>query len=168
MERRSALAKASASRGRRVWSTTRPPYASSNAGRSAEGVDPRAIHSPATLAFLGDGVWELYARKLHLHPAKRTATYVRVVQDAVRAESQAAWAEKLSREGCLTELEMRVMRWGRNGVGKVPERLRERGNVYAQATGLEALVGYLYLHSPERLVEVLRCCELVHVQDEVA
>lgn len=120
------------------------------------------------MAFLGDGVWELYARKLHLHPAKRTATYVRVVQDAVRAESQAAWAEKLSREGCLTELEMRVMRWGRNGVGKVPERLRERGNVYAQATGLEALVGYLYLHSPERLVEVLRCCELVHVQDEVA
>lgn len=131
-----------------------------------EAADPRAIHSPATLAFLGDGVWELHARERHLNPAKRTSNYVQAVQDAVRAESQAACAEKLAREGCLTDVEMRVMRWGRNGVGKVPERLRDRGNVYAQATGLEALVGYLYLRSPERLAEVLRCCQLVDVAEK--
>lgn len=100
-------------------------------------------------------------------PPTRTNTYVKRVRDDVRAEAQAMFAERLLCEALLTEEEERVMRWGRNGVGNVPERLRNRGKVYAQATGLEALVGYLYLTSPERLEEVMRCCGLVEARGEM-
>lgn len=76
--------------------------------------------------------------------------YHQCVVDQVRAERQAAWLEAIA--PILTELELTIVRRGRNSVTKVPKRL-EHG-IYRHATGFEALIGYLYLTDRERLTEI--------------
>lgn len=48
----------------------------------------RQRHSVAGLAFLGDAVWELYARRAAFAPPKRHAAYVAAVKRRVTAEAQ--------------------------------------------------------------------------------
>jgi 23S rRNA maturation mini-RNase III len=46
----------------------------------------------------------------------------------------------------------------------VPKRLRSDPNsktVYAKATALECLIGYLYLTDPDRLAEVMELLDMV-------
>ncbi len=107
--------------------------------------------SPAALAYLGDGVYELYIRHHHLFPPKRLETYHQQVVAQVRAESQAQHLQTL--EPHLTDLEREMLRRGRNAAAGRPRRLDAA--VYQQATSLEALIGYLYLTDPQRLIELL-------------
>ncbi|MDD3781948.1 MAG: ribonuclease III domain-containing protein [Limnochordia bacterium] len=108
--------------------------------------------SPLTLAYVGDAVFELYIRtKLVAYPAKvhdlhRSA--VKYVQAAKQAEIIHAWEPE------LTDEEREVVRRGRNAKGGVP---RKSGAVeYRLSTGMEALLGYLYLSGQEdRLRELL-------------
>lgn len=103
--------------------------------------------SPTALAYLGDAVYELYIRTRYLLPVKRIADYHQQVVSEVRAETQAKHLQALQPH--LTELEKEIVRRGRNAVTKIPRRLSP--DIYQQATGLEALFGYLYLEHPQRL-----------------
>lgn len=100
--------------------------------------------SPLTLAFLGDGVYELFVREYLVSkgscPVKKL--HSRAVE-LVRCEAQAkALSESLW--PLLTEEERAVAMRGRNAhVGHVPKNA-EVGDYHA-ATALEALFGYLYL-----------------------
>lgn len=109
--------------------------------------------SPLALAFLGDAVWEIYARNhcLNLgihrpHELQRQAT---------RYVSAVAQADALRLlEPVLTEAERDVIRRGRN-----QKTSHTRRNVdvvvYRLATGFEALIGYLYATGErERLDEL--------------
>lgn len=106
--------------------------------------------SPIALAYIGDAVFELYVRTKFLMPPKRMATYHSQVVNQVRAESQAIHLASLLPD--LTDAEKEILRRGRNACVTKPRRLKR--HTYQQATGLEALIGYLHLTNPERLAEL--------------
>ena len=105
--------------------------------------------SPAALAYLGDGVYELYVRSRYLIP-QRAQNYHRQVVAQVRAESQALQLARIL--PYLNPKELDLVRRGRNAVKKCPKRLSPE--VYQQATSLETLIGYLYLQNISRLMEL--------------
>ncbi len=107
--------------------------------------------SPASLAYVGDAVYELYVRQAYLFPPKRLHLYHQSVVAQVRAETQASQLQVL--EPFLTHDERETVRRGRNAACRFPKRLDPQ--IYQQATSLETLVGYLYLTDPERLSELL-------------
>ena len=101
-------------------------------------VDTRAL-SPITLAFVGDGVYELMVREFLAAQANRPANALhRQAVSMVRAEAQAAAYEKIA--PMLTEAEQAVFKRGRNA------HTARNSDDYHRATGLEALFGYLYLN----------------------
>lgn len=106
--------------------------------------------SPIALAYLGDAVFELYVRTQFLLPPKRMANYHSQVVTQVRAESQAIHLASLLPN--LTDAEKEILRRGRNACVTKPRRLDRQ--TYQQATGLEALIGYLHLTNPQRLQEL--------------
>ena len=114
--------------------------------------------SPATLAYLGDAVYELFVRHCCLLPPSQLNRYHQRVVSHVRAEAQAAYATMLRPH--LTPLELTVFNQGRNAASTGPKRISPA--IYQQATGLEALIGYLYLTNPQRLQDLLHRLELNH------
>lgn len=107
--------------------------------------------SPALLAYIGDAVYELHIRSWLLVPPKRIRDYHRAVVAWVRAESQAALLDCW--QPLLTEAERDLVRRGRNATSRSPRRLSPA--VYQRATGLETLIGYLFLKDPARLAVLL-------------
>ena len=108
-----------------------------------------------TLAFIGDAVYELFVRRMLVEAGGHDPEKLHI--EAVkygRAESQ-AYAIKRLMEGFLSEEEIELVKKARNH--KMPNRSRSAGMVeYKLATGLEALIGSLYLAGNEsRLGEVM-------------
>ncbi len=68
--------------------------------------------SPASLAYLGDGVYELYLRSYYLFPAKRIVDYHQQVVTQVKAETQAQHLRSIL--PYLTEKEKEILKKGRN------------------------------------------------------
>lgn len=100
-------------------------------------VDIRAL-SPLTLAFVGDGVYELMVRETLVSLANRpNGELHRLSVSMVRAEAQSAAMDIIL--PLLSKEETAVFRRGRNA------HTQRAGGDYHRATGLEALFGYLYL-----------------------
>ncbi len=112
--------------------------------------------SPATLAYIGDAVYELYIRTYYLWPPKKLTNYHQQVVAHVRAEQQAAHLCKLQPH--LTPDEQDLVRRGRNAAIGKPRRLSPE--IYQHASSLETLIGYLYLQDPQRLSQLLEKLEL--------
>ncbi|NET01320.1 MAG: ribonuclease III [Sphaerospermopsis sp. SIO1G2] len=108
--------------------------------------------SPSALAYLGDAIYELYVRMFFLWPKQRPEIYHRLVVAQVRAETQALHLRSLTPH--LRSYELDMIRRGRNAATGRPKRLNPE--IYQQATGLETLVGYLYLTDYPRLQELLQ------------
>lgn len=107
-----------------------------------------------TLAYIGDGVYELYVRRNILNKEGIKAHNLhRQAIKRVNASAQAHLLMELKDQ--LTEQEQAVARRGRNAKsGQVPKN----ANVgeYRLATGLEALIGYLFLKGQwDRIEELL-------------
>jgi len=103
--------------------------------------DPSHL-APLSLAYIGDGVFELYVRQYLLNPeAKNTKMHNKSVA-LVNAPAQAGYYKKL--EPYLTETELEIAKRGRNA----KSRMNKSSSVtqYHLSTGFEALVGYLYLN----------------------
>lgn len=112
---------------------------------------PASALGPLQLAWLGDAVWELHQRLERCRTPARARDLHRQVVDEVRADSQARLLGQL--EDWLTPAEADLVRRARNRAGRGP-----RGSdpaTYARATGFEALLGWLFLHDPPRLVVLL-------------
>lgn len=107
--------------------------------------------SPVSFAYIGDAVYELYIRTNFLLPPKKISDYHHKVVEKVRAEAQAVYLQNLY--PLLTEIEQNWVRRGRNSVNKSPRRLSLQ--TYQQATGLETLLGYLYICDRSRLEYLL-------------
>ena len=108
-----------------------------------------------TLAFIGDAVYELFVRKMLVEAGENDPEKLHIeAVEYVRAESQAYAITKLM-EGFLSEDEVELVKKARNH--KMANRSRSAGMVdYKLATGLEALVGSLYMNGNEaRLLEVV-------------
>ncbi|MDI9470761.1 MAG: ribonuclease III domain-containing protein [Bacillota bacterium] len=107
----------------------------------------------STLAWIGDAVYELYARTRVLGDGRLQSG--RLHQAAVRYSSavhQAAAVEKLL--PLLTEEESGIFRRGRNHAPSSSPR-NAPPQAYRLASGLEALVGYLYLADRRARLEEL-------------
>lgn len=109
---------------------------------SCKEVDIRT-YSPLTLAFIGDCVYDLIIRTMIVGKGNRTASELhKKTSSYVKASAQAFMIEAIWQE--LTEEEQAVYRRGRNAKSYTTAKNATVGD-YRKATGLEALVGYLYL-----------------------
>lgn len=111
-------------------------------------------YSPLALAYIGDGVYEIFIRTYVMNKGNRSVNKMhKASRDLVRASSQAKLYFLI--EGMLTEEEDAVLRRGRNAKSvSIPKN----GNVteYRHATGLEALIGYLYIEGKvDRIKELI-------------
>ncbi|MEM1308804.1 MAG: ribonuclease III domain-containing protein [Cyanobacteria bacterium P01_H01_bin.153] len=113
--------------------------------------------SPLALAYVGDAVYELFVRTQLLMPPRQIRTFHREVVDQVRAERQAYYVDCLKLH--LTDAEADILRRARNAASR--RRVRASLHDYRQATALEALLGYLYLTNPARLMELLALLPMV-------
>ncbi len=101
--------------------------------------------SPLSLAFVGDAVLELLVRQqlvshTRLQPGRLHATAVRYV--SARAQSR----ELALLEPLLTEEEANVFRRGKNA-SKATVAKHATPEEYRASTGLECLLGWLYLQN---------------------
>jgi ribonuclease-3 family protein len=113
--------------------------------------------NPVQLAFIGDAVYELYARTLYVWPPKKAQAQRSAAVEMVRAESQSRLLRRLL--ACswqITPFERGLLRKGRNAAGRGPARLAS--GAYGEASGFETLLGYLYLTDRTRLEELLFVC----------
>lgn len=133
------------------WSAARSPARELTWQFAVRNLPAAAQLSPGLLAYIGDAVFELYVRTQLLTPPKRIGDYHAAVVARVRAESQAAYLQQLQAQ--LTATEKEIVRRGRNAASRVPRRLSPA--IYQQATGLEALIGYLFLSDSQRLSVLL-------------
>ena len=112
-----------------------------------------AEYSPLVLAYIGDAVYEVYIRSLlvsrgsfPVHQLHKAAT------GYVKAEAQSKAVQVLVPE--LSEEELRIYKRGRNAKpGTVAKHAEVKD--YHQATGFEALIGYLYLQKNDKRLEEL-------------
>ena len=103
------------------------------------------------LAWLGDAVWELHQRLRNCsRPAKSKDLHKSVVQE-VKASSQAEALNDL--EPFLSDIERDLVRKARNRSGRGPKNVNPAA--YAKATGIESIIGWLFLKNPSRLAELL-------------
>ena len=117
-----------------------------------EGQTPQSL-SPLTLAFVGDGVYELLVRTWLCAHGKATGKGLhRATVALVCAPKQAELAQRIL--PLLTEEEQAVFRRGRNAnVHSIPAHASRAQ--YQQATALEALLGWLHLSGRHDRVEQL-------------
>jgi ribonuclease-3 family protein len=105
------------------------------------------------LAYIGDAVFELFIRLRICGQGKLTSANMHEsAVHHVNAHAQSVYAKHILPE--LTDEELRIFKRGRNAkVHSVPKNadLSE----YHAATGLEALIGYLYLRGDSERLEKL-------------
>lgn len=115
-------------------------------------MDKKAVKqlSGLTLAYLGDAAWEIQVRT-HLvasgltrpHDLHERATHF------VSAKAQAKLVKYLLDSQALTETEISIFKRGRNSQSHSSAKNADIHS-YRLATGLEALMGYLYLVGTDR------------------
>lgn len=110
--------------------------------------------SPVTLAFVGDAVYTLFVREnLVFLKDEKGDVLNRKASEMVCATAQADFADKLIPE--LTEDELYVYKRGRNAK-KATHAKHADVHDYVKSTGLEALIGYLYLSGQlKRLADLM-------------
>ena len=100
-------------------------------------------YSPLTLAYIGDGVYELIIRTILVKKGNCPVNRLhKKASSLVKAGAQSAIMEVIEKE--LTEEELSVYRRGRNAHSPTMAKHATMAD-YRRATGFEALMGYLYL-----------------------
>ncbi|MCC8139334.1 MAG: ribonuclease III [Lachnospiraceae bacterium] len=112
-------------------------------------------YSPATLAYIGDAIYDLIIRTILVERGNRSANSLHKEASAyVKASAQSALADALMDE--LSEEEQQYFRRGRNAH---PASMAKNASMhdYRRATGFEALMGYLYLTGQmTRMIDLIR------------
>ncbi len=109
--------------------------------------------SPLVLAYIGDSVYELYARcHASTHGAGNNNKLHKDTVHYVSAQAQANSIRKLMGE--LTEEEEDYFRRGKNSNPHAVSKNASHVD-YLYATGFEALIGFLFLDNQEQRMEYL-------------
>ena len=108
-------------------------------------------YSPLTLAYIGDGIFDIVIRSVVVGKGNTKASQLhKHTSSIVKAHTQAVMIEAL--EPHLTKEDRR----GRNAKSPTMAKNATMAD-YRKATGLEALMGYLYLSDDfERVVELTK------------
>lgn len=110
-----------------------------------------ALPGSLELAYLGDTIYDLYVRS---HLVEKGGRVGKMHRQAIRLVCAHAQAEALTRiQDDLTEEEANVVRRARN-VHQSPPKNADPAD-YQKATGLEALIGYLYAAGREERLGML-------------
>ncbi|MBQ8550527.1 MAG: ribonuclease III [Clostridia bacterium] len=108
--------------------------------------------NPATLAFMGDGVYGLLVRQKLCEISRPSGELHSLSVKLVNATAQAKSFKVI--EPLLSERELSVFKRGRNAHTSTTPKNSTNGE-YHTATGLEALFGFLYLDGQtERMNEL--------------
>lgn len=112
-------------------------------------------YSPLTLAYIGDAVYDLIFRTIVVGKGNMQVNKLnRQTVQYVKAPAQARLVKCIWNE--LTEEELTVYKRGRNAK---PHSMAKNATMdeYKSATGLEALVGFLYLENRmDRVLELIQ------------
>lgn len=106
------------------------------------------------MAYLGDAVYELHVREYLID--KGVAKVKELQQESLKyvsAKSQRRILEKLLDDNFLTEDEITLVNRGRNASSHASKTTDIV--TYKKATGLECLIGNLYINNKERCNEIL-------------
>lgn len=112
-------------------------------------------YSPLTLAFLGDCVYDLVIRTILVERKNRSVNGLHKDKSSFAcAEYQAKMSSVI--KDILTEEELDVFKRGRNA--KTQSHAKNAGLAdYHKATGLECLIGYLYLQGKiDRILDLFK------------
>ena len=112
-------------------------------------------YSPLTLAYIGDGIYDLVIRSIVVGKGNtRAGELHKRTSQIVKAHTQAEMMEVLL--PLLSKEEADIYRRGRNAKSPTMAKNATMAD-YRKATGLEALVGYLYLTDRfDRLVSLIK------------
>ncbi len=115
---------------------------------------PPKLLNPLVLAYIGDTVYDLFVRTSLIHTTDYTAHGLhRLSVSRVKASAQAEAFHRI--EGMLNEDELYIYKRGRNVHPHTMPKNASMGD-YRVATGMEALIGYLYLSgADDRLTELM-------------
>ena len=114
------------------------------------------LYNGLSLAYIGDAVFEIYVRKhvLSMGITKVNNLHKRVVE-YTSGEAQAKTIKAFLNDNVLTEEEISIYKRGRNSHVNSNRKNIDLAN-YLDATGFEALIGYLYLsEKTDRLEELI-------------
>ena len=114
------------------------------------------LYNGLSLAYIGDAVFELYVRKhaLAMGTTKVNNLHKKVVE-YTRGEAQAKIIRDFISNNVLSEEEISIYKRGRNSHINSNRKNIDLAN-YLDATGFEALIGYLYLSEKiDRLEELI-------------
>ena len=112
-----------------------------------------ALPGSLELAYLGDTVYDLYVRSYLVQNGGRVGKMHRQAIKLVCAHAQAEALVRIQDD--LTEEEAGVVRRARN-VHQSPPKNADPAD-YQKATGLEALIGYLYVTGQTERMDKLLC-----------
>ena len=120
-----------------------------------EKIENPNLYSPLTLAFVGDGVYELYVRTRLMNLGSLNANKLhKLAINYVKANAQANSIKAIIDN--LSENELSVYKRGRNTKSATVPKNADMAD-YRMATGFETLLGYLYLDKQtDRLYEIMR------------
>ena len=108
--------------------------------------------NPQSLAFIGDGVFELLVRTMLINPDIDNHNLHKNTAEIVNATSQREFYQVI--EESLDKYEKAVVNRGKNvKIQSISKNVNH--NDYRWATGLEALFGYLYLMGRDERIEEL-------------
>lgn len=111
--------------------------------------------NPLTLAYMGDAVLDQHVREYIV--LKLKAKPNRLHQEAKRyvsAKSQAQTLEFLMENNWFTEDELDIVRRGRNAKSYTKAKNTDI-QTYRKSSGLEAVIGYLYLEKEQKRLTAL-------------
>lgn len=117
-------------------------------------INPNVL-SPLVLAYIGDGVYELFVRNkiIEQFPTTPPSKLHKLSSAHVKAHAQSNSMKIIETE--LSEKELAVYKRGRNAKSATVPKNADVTD-YRRATGFEALIGYLYLNKEnERLSEIM-------------
>ena len=124
--------------------------------------------NPLVLAYLGDGVFEVYVRE-HLIVERGIRKPDLLQKEAVlyvSAKAQSEFMKEAILNNWVSEEEIAIYKRGRNSHN---HSVRKNIDIqsYMEATGFEAVIGYLYINkNPERIKELINIC--IEINKEVA
>lgn len=115
------------------------------------------LMNPLVLAFVGDAVQQLFVRtKLSADHDSKSGELHKLAISEIKAVSQAVTAEQLL--PLFTERETDVFKRARNSKVNSPAKNASLAD-YKKASGLEAVLGYLYLSGQHDRLYALLCRE---------
>lgn len=112
-------------------------------------------YSPLTLAYIGDGIYEIYIRTILVKQGNCQASKLhKRASRLVKAPAQSEMVETL--RPLFTPEEEQVYKRGRNAKSYTKAK-NATMTEYRRATGFEAVMGYLYLTGQEkRIIDLIK------------